>query len=377
VRVLLDYRPALRERTGVGEYAHEISAALTRRLNRADCLVLFSSSWKDRLDPQILPGTEVVDAHIPVRALNFAWHRLEWPPIERIAGPVDVAHSLHPLLMPARRAAQVVTVHDLHFLENPENAAAEIRRDYPALAGSHARRADAVITVSAFTSTRIQSLLSVPRDRITICPPGAPSWTPRDRQPPGGHLLFMGTIEPRKNVAVLLRAYAHLLGRRQDVPPLVLAGKVAPACQGILDEIGRPPLAGHVRHVGYVAGMEREQLYGDASMLILPSLEEGFGMPALEAMTIGVPVIVSDRGALPEVVGSAGMIVAADDHNGLAAAFERLLTDSTFAAQQAAAGIVQATHFSWDASASRLLEAYRSAIERRQALRPGSGQDKR
>jgi glycosyltransferase involved in cell wall biosynthesis len=369
VRVLLDYRPALRERTGVGEYAHEISAALARRLNGADRLVLFSSSWKDRLDPHILPGTEVVDARVPVSVLNLAWHRLEWPPIERIAGPVDIAHSLHPLLMPASRAAQVVTVHDLHFLDNPENAAAEIRRDYPSLAGSHARRADAVITVSTFTSGRIRSLLSVPQERITLCPPGAPPWTPRDRHMPDGHLLFMGTIEPRKNVSTLLRAYADVRSRRPDAPPLLLAGKVAASCQGILDEIGRPPLAGHVRHAGYVAGMQREQLYRDASMLLLPSLEEGFGMPALEAMTIGVPVIVSDRGALPEVVGDAGMIVAADDHLGLAAAIERLLSDRAFAAQHAAAGIAQAKHFSWDMSASRLIEAYTSAIERRRSGR--------
>ncbi len=374
MRVLLDYRPALRERTGVGEYAHEISAALARRLSETDRLVLFSSSWKDRLDRNILPGTDVVDTRIPVRVLNLAWHRLEWPPIERIAGAVDVAHSLHPLLMPARDAAQIVTVHDLHFLDNPENAAAEIRRDYPALAGSHARRADAVITVSTFTSGRIQSLLSVPRDNIALCPPGAPAWKPRERQVPAGHLLFMGTVEPRKNVSMLLRAYADLRSRRQDAPPLVLAGKVAAACQGILDEIGRPPLAGHVRHVGYVAGMQREQLYRDASMLILPSLEEGFGMPALEAMTIGVPVIVSNRGALPEVVGTAGLIVNADDHQGLGAAIERLLADPAFAAQQASAGIAQSKQFSWDRSASRLLDAYRSAIERRRSLRQGSGQ---
>jgi glycosyltransferase involved in cell wall biosynthesis len=318
-----------------------------------------------------------VDARIPVSVLNLAWHRWEWPPIERIAGRVDVAHSLHPLLMPASGAVQIVTVHDLHFLENPENAAAEIRRDYPALAGSHARRADAVITVSTFTSAKIQSLLSVPPDRIMLCPPGAPPWTPRDQQLTGTHLLFMGTIEPRKNVGVLLRAYADLLVRRQDAPPLVLAGKVAPACQGILDEIGRPPLAGHVRHVGYVAGMQREQLYRDAAMLLLPSLEEGFGMPALEAMTIGVPVIVSDRGALPEVVGQAGLIVGADDHLGLTAAMESVLSDRAVAARHAAAGIAQSKQFSWERSASRLLEAYRSAIERRQALRRRSGQDQR
>jgi hypothetical protein len=119
LRILLDYRPALRERSGVGEYIHEIAAALMRRLGPSDALTLFSSSWKDRLDARI-PGARVVDARVPVRLLNLAWHRLGWPPIERLAGPIDIAHSAHPLLMPARAATQIVTIYDLDFLDHPE-----------------------------------------------------------------------------------------------------------------------------------------------------------------------------------------------------------------------------------------------------------------
>ncbi len=118
----------------------------------------------------------------------------------------------------------------------------------------------------------------------------------------------MGTIEPRKNVATLLRAYAELLAREPDAPPLVLAGGLTPACASVLDDLARPPLAGRARHVGYVSGAERERLYRDASMVVLPSFDEGFGLPALEAMTIGVPAVVSSRGALPEVVGAAGLV---------------------------------------------------------------------
>ena len=365
MRILLDYRPALRTRTGVGEYAHELASALTRQLNPGDSLVLFSSSWKDRLPPGVVPGVEVVDARVPVTFLNLAWHRLEWPPIETFAGEVDIVHSMHPLLMPALRAAQVVTVHDLYFLDAPENTTAEIRRDYPALAGSHARRADAVITVSQYTARRVRGRLGVADDRVAICPNGAPRWPPIERYAANGHVLFMGTIEPRKNVVTLLAAYADLISRKPDAPPLVLAGGVAPACQPLLDELARPPLAGHVRHVGYVSGAERERLYREASMVVLPSLDEGFGLPALEAMTIGVPVIVSSRGALPEVVGPAGVIVEPDDVAGLAGAMQRLLSDPVLARSCSEQGIVQAGKFSWDVSAARLKEAYLSAVERR------------
>jgi glycosyltransferase involved in cell wall biosynthesis len=177
----------------------------------------------------------------------------------------------------------------------------------------------------------------------------------------------MGTLEPRKNVPALLQAYATLLARQPDAPPLVLAGGVAPACRHLLDEVARPPLAGRAKYVGYVSGIDRENLYRQASMVVMPSFDEGFGLPALEAMTIGVPVVVSSRGALPEVVGAAGTVVSPEDVPGLASAMERLLRDRAFADARAREGVVQARRFSWDASATRVLAAYRAAIDRRKA----------
>ena len=135
MRILIDYRPALTRRTGVGEYTHEMARALAALLPRNDRLTLFSSSWKDRLEADRVPGAVVADARIPVRLLNFLWHRLEWPPVERLAGPVDIAHSMHPLLMPARRAAQVVTIYDLFFLATRPAR----RRDPPGLSGAGRR----------------------------------------------------------------------------------------------------------------------------------------------------------------------------------------------------------------------------------------------
>jgi len=360
LRILLDYRPALRARTGVGEYAHELAAALLRQAAAGETLTLFSSSWKDRLDPRILPGARIVDARVPVRVLNAAWHRLGWPPVEMLAGPHDIAHSLHPLLMPTRRARQVVSIHDLDFLDHPERTQAEIRRDYRALAPAHARRASAVLTISRFTAGEIVSRLGVPPDRIVICSPGAPPWEPRRAAPPNGPILFMGTLEPRKNVGALLAAYAALIARRPDSPPLWLAGGATEGAASWLREIAQPPLAGRVEHLGYIASDRRYDLYTRASMLVLPSHLEGFGLPVLEAMTAGIPVIVSNRGALPEVAGDAGQIVEPDDPEGFAEAMRRYLDDPAFAAAAAARGLARARTYSWDASARTLLAAYRS-----------------
>lgn len=365
VRILLDYRPALRQRSGVGEYVHEVAAALLRTKAAGDELTLFSSSWKDRLSPSMLAGARHIDARVPVRLLNFCWHRLEWPSVERLAGAVDVAHSMHPLLMPARDAAQVVTVHDLFFLDHPERTRAEVRRDYPELAGAHARRADAVIVVSQYTAREAERRLGVVRDRITVCTPGAPSWIPRDRRTAEGPILFVGTLEPRKNVGALLAAYEQLLARRPDVPPLVLAGRATAESGGALDRLRRAPLAGRAQHLGYINPAERERLYRSASVLVLPSFDEGFGMPVLEAMSIGLPVVASNRGALPEVAGGAASLVDAEDRSALADAIARLLDDPAAYAEAIDSGLRRARQFTWENTASKLLEAYRSAAQRR------------
>lgn len=358
LRILLDYRPALRQRTGVGEYVHEIAAALTRLLGPSDAVTLFSSSWKDRLAPDAVPGAHVVDAKVPVRVLNLAWHRLEWPPVERFVGPVDIAHSAHPLLMPARSARQVVTVYDLDFLDHPERTRAEIRRDYATLAAPHARRAAAVITISSFTAGEIARRLGVPRDRIVICSPGAPPWPARAAAAPRGPILFMGTLEPRKNLGALLAAYAQLREMDPAAPPLWLAGGATEASAPWLRAIAQPPLEGHVRHLGYVESGGRYDLYAQASMLVLPSHLEGFGMTVLEAMTAGVPAIVSRRGALPEVAGDAAQIVEPDDVRGLAVAMKRYLEDPAAAAAATERGLRRARAYSWDASAKTLIDAY-------------------
>jgi glycosyltransferase involved in cell wall biosynthesis len=361
VRILIDYRAALRERTGVGEYVHQIASALVPLLGPDDSLTLFSSSWKDRLARGAVPGAAVVDARVPVSVLNFAWHRLRFPAVERFARRHDVVHSFHPLAIPTRASASFVTIHDLDFLDHPERTRAEIRRDYAALAAAHARRADRVVTVSRFTAGEITRRLGVDTSRLVICSPGAPDWRPRPAPLPNGPILFVGTLERRKNIGVLLEAYARLLDAVPDAPRLVLAGHASDAASELLRRIAEPPLAGHVEHLGYVAADRRQELYATGSMLVLPSLLEGFGLPVLEAMAVGVPVIVSDRGALPEVAADAGQVVPAEDAEALAQAMARYLREPSFYAAAVTRGLDRARRYSWRESAATLLAAYTEA----------------
>ena len=365
MRIVIDYRPALRARTGVGEYIHQATRALAQ--NGDDEITLFSSSWSDRPAADLttaLPHVRVIDQRIPVRALNFAWHRLGWPPVEAVAGGAyDIAHSPHPLLLPSRSAAQLVTIHDLHFISHPERTSGEIRRDYPALAGTHARRADRIIVSSRFTAGEVRRAFHIEGDKIAICPAGAPEWALETiGGDPHGYILFIGTLDARKNIGGLLQAYGQLLARSAHAPRLVIAGGTTPDAVGWLDDIARPPLAGHVEYLGYVAADRRESLFRGARLFVLPSFEEGFGLPALEAMAAGVPVLASNRGALPEVIGDSGWLIDPDDTGALSAGIERIATDAALRENFSRLGLARAGRFSWRQTASDIRHAYEDAI---------------
>lgn len=379
MRVLIDYRPALREPSGAGEYTHQLIKALVA-MSAADpherplALTIFSSSWKDRLvlSPD-LAGAASIDRRVPVRLLNFSWHRLGWPAAETLTGRAyDVTHSSHPLLLPARAAAQVITIHDLNFLTNPERTRREVRRDYAALARDHAHRADRILVPSSFTAGEVERRLGVPRRRMAICPPGAPDWPPRAAAPNDGYVLFFSTLEPRKNVGGLLDAYERLLSSPAEarhyvrtVPELVLAGKATEDARPWLDRLERPPLKGVVRHVGYVDSDQRRALFEGARLLVQPSFEEGFGLSVLDAMTLGVPVVAADRGSLPEVLGDAGPLVDPDQPAEIADAIGRVLDDHEYAAACTAKGVARARTFRWDQTARVVYDMYVQAIERR------------
>lgn len=370
MRILLDYRPALRQRTGVGEYVHELARALVASGPPGESLTLFSSSWKDRLAPDTVPGAAIVDRPFSVRLLDLAWHRLGQPHVELITGQsFDVVQSTRPLLIPSRQAAQVITVYDLDFLDHPERTRAEIRRDYPSLVPIHARRADQILTISENTARDIETRLRVDPARVSVAYPGGPDWSPRQAEPADGSILFLGTLEPRKNLGVLLEAYARLRARRATTPPLILAGGAGARADEILERAHRSDLDGHVQLPGYIAPETRQSLYSQALVFVLPSHTEGFGIPAVEAMACGVPVIAANRGALPEAVGSAGRLVDPDDPTALAAALDEILNDAPLRGRMSVAGVAQARKFQWSETARVTRDAWSLALAHRKTHR--------
>lgn len=359
MKVLLDYRPALRNRTGVGEYVHRTALALAETASPGDQVALFSSSWKDRLQAPA-GGIEVHDARLPVRGLTWMWHRLEWPPVERLTGRIDIVHSPTPLLIPAARAARAVSIFDLFFLDHPGATDAEVRRDYGALAADHARRADLVVTISHTVAEAVVRRFDVDPARIVTAYCGAPAWTAPPEPAADGPVICVGTLEPRKNIAGLLDAWTSLVAGGVRVP-LHLAGGAPASAAPELARLAAPPLAGLVQHLGYIPDADRYALYAGARLLVMPSWDEGFGIPVVEAMAAGVPVVCANRGALPEVCGDAAEYVDPADPKAMADTIARVLHSPARLADLRERGLARVRRYSWTDTARTLWSAYAHA----------------
>jgi glycosyltransferase involved in cell wall biosynthesis len=368
-RVALDVRPSLTKPTGVGSYV----LALARRLPQAAPdyqFILFSASLRERYPHRAWPAnTTLVDRRVPVRMLNLAWHRLEWPPLDRLVGAsLDLTHSPHPLLLPAQRARQVVTVHDLFFLKHPEMTNAEIRRDYADLVRDHVRRADGVICVSEHTASEARLLLDLAPGKIAVIQhgvdpvyrapvsPEAVDGVLRHHRLPRGGILYVGSEEKRKNLIGLVMAYLGLAGRRRGLPPLILVGPGPGWAQG------GSAVGPQIRATGYLETAEIRALMAASAMLVLPSLEEGFGLPVAEAMAAGLPVVCSRGSALEEVAGDAATLVNPLDTRSIADGIERLLDDGAVAESQRQRGLERSRAFDWDITAAKTVELYRRIL---------------
>jgi glycosyltransferase involved in cell wall biosynthesis len=295
-------------------------------------------------------------------------------PADLLTGTVDVFHSPDYLLPPVRRGKKVVTVHDLSFLRHPEAAEPSLRAFLCASVPRSVRKADLVLGDSESTRQDVIELLGIDGDRVEVVYPGVDgAFRVIDDQ---HHLaavkqlygldcpfiLNVGTLEPRKNLVTLLDAYAALR-RRGLEHKLVIAGGRGWLYDGVFRRLEELSLEQDVIFLGYVAEEHLPALYSLADLLVFPSLYEGFGLPPLEAMACGTPVITSDSSSLPEVVGKAGLMVPARDADALAEAIATVLADSVLREDLVKQGLSWAAQFTWRAAGEKLLAIYQRLHE--------------
>lgn len=294
--------------------------------------------------------------------------------------PVDILHVQY-TAPPFCRAPVITTIHDLAFEHLPETFTRRGKTQLRLTVRRTARRAAHILTVSEFSRQDIINTYQLPPDKITVTHNGCePQFTP---QPTSNceadiikgkfgitrnYLLAVGSLQPRKNLVRLLRAYARL---RQQEPTfqlqLVIVGRQLWLYREILQEIKQQNFAADVIITGYASDEDLPALYRSAVALVYPSLFEGFGLPPLEAMACGTPVITSNSSSLPEVVGTAALLVDPYEEAALAQAMCNISGDATLRLQLRQAGIQQAKGFTWSAAAEKTLKLYQEITRKHQS----------
>lgn len=365
LRVALDATPLIGARTGVGEFTDGVLRALAAR-DDVD-VAGYALSWRAwrSLSAVLPPGVRHIRRSMPPQPLRACWLRWDVPPGEWWTGRVDVVHGTNFVVPATRRAAAVTTVHDLTAVRFPELCSGDPLL-YPQLLRRSFARGAWVHTVSSFVAQEVVELLGADPERVVVVPEAVPPVAPADKENgwklAGGdrYVLALATVEPRKDHLSLVRAFDLVADEDVEVR-LVIAGLEAWGSDALNVAVARARHADRIMRLGYVGNDDRAALLRGATMLAFPSRYEGFGLPPLEAMTVGVPVVATEAGSLPEVLGDAALLVPVNDVAALAGALSRALSDGALRGQMVAAGHAQVARYSWDRCAAGLVDLYRRA----------------
>ncbi len=368
MRIAVDATPLVGAGTGVATFTRGAIGALARQSNIDLTAYGLTLRGRAALARAVPDGVAVVGRPMPATLLTRLWAAFDGPAAEWWTGSVDVVHGLNFVVPPTRHAAQVVTVYDLTAVRFPELCAPASLR-YPELVRRAVKRGAWVHTLAQAIAEEVVEDLGVDPDRVRVVPSGldttvvGPGGAGRGREVAGAdrYLLAVGTVEPRKGLPDLVRAFDAVAGDRRDVR-LVVAGPDGWGTAAFAAAVRAATHGDRVVPLGWVDASRRDDLLAGASALVMPSLYEGFGYPALEAMSKGVPVIATAVGSLPEVIGHAGRLVPAGDGDALAGALADVLDDPEGARAWASAGPARAATFSWSSCAEGLAELYADAM---------------
>lgn len=388
-KITIDYTSAIHQGAGIGR--------LTRELVRALLKLDEAKAHEFGLFVMGRPGLEVPitnlmrTANLPMRTVRWndrwlyrLWFKANLPvPVQRFSGPCDLYHAADFVLPPLDKGIpSVVTVHDLSFERDPASAPPRLIPFLKKVVPQSAQRADHLIADSHATAQDLQTLYGIAADKITVIHSGVEArFVPFDeesilarrrRQYVRKHyklgdtpfILTVGTMQRRKNHLGLVRAFAKIVKRQTANVNLVIAGGKGWLYDDVLAEVQALGLSERVKFIGFVDDNDLPHLYTLASAFAFPSFYEGFGLPPLEAMACGIPVVTSSVSSLPEVVGDAALSIDPNDIDALAEALDQSLNDADWRAIAHARGLARAHEFTWERSAQQLLSVYEGVLGR-------------
>lgn len=368
MRIGIDLSAIQSTKSGVDWYTHHVIKEIMGLLRPDERLFLFTNRETGfEKEATSHPGVTVVMSRFPYQE---PWRQFILPLLLR-RHEIDVCFFTNFVLSVAGSCPMVLTIHDLSFKLFPRTHSLRNVIWARSLVPISTRRARHIIADSHNTKLDLLRTMSVPEEKVTVVHLGAsglfsPEPEPGDDQAVSGYgivkpyVLYVGTLEPRKNLTMLIRSFDKLAKSNPDIH-LVLAGRRGWMAQAIFDELERRDLIGRVHITGYVQDQHLPALYRGAAAFIYPSLYEGFGLPPLEAMSAGTPVIVSKNSSLPEVVGDAGLYVNPLDPAELTKAMEAVVGDPELAQSLREKGLKRAGLFSWKKTAEKTLQIIRDA----------------
>lgn len=376
MRIAIEYSAAINQLAGIGRFVRGLVNAIAEIDHQNEYVLLHAAPNPGRA-VTLPPGPNFTARRLPFRerTLTILWHRLRLPlPADRLTGPVDIFHAPDFILPPVQRAVTLLTVHDLAFLVYPECAHEKLRRFLEGAVPRSVARADYVLTDSENTRNDVVCLLDVNPERVFVVPGGVdPIFAPASeqdiqrvchfyeiRQP---YVLAVGTIEPRKNYPRLMEAYARFRTRTGLPHQLVLAGGRGWLSEDTFRSAERSPYREDIRFTGHVPDEELAALYSGAEVFAYPSLYEGFGLPVLEAMACGAPVVCSDTSSLPECAEGAALLVSPNDPEAIAEAVESVCGNDQVRQELQRQGRERARQYQWAHSAERLLAIYEQVAQ--------------
>lgn len=372
----IDYTAAYEQGAGIGRYVRELIRALAALDRQTPYRLFVAGAAHSDLPP--VPGPNFSWRPTRVTPLWFArlWHRARFPlPVETFIGRVALFHATDFTLPPTLPGAKtLLTVHDLSFVRAPETTTPVLKAYLDRVVPRSVHRATHILADSQATKEDLVELYGTPPEKITVLLGGAnPEFKPvedkvgrrsvRERYhiPPNPYIFSIGTVQPRKNYARLITALAALGPAFEDVHLVIAGGRGwldSPIYQSVTDS----GLSERVHFIGFARDEDLPALYSEARCLAYPSLYEGIGLPVLEAMACGIPVVTSNISSMPEVAGDAALLIDPYQVDELVDSLRRLLTDESLRADLIKRGYDQAACFTWDRAAQQLQDIYRQML---------------
>jgi glycosyltransferase involved in cell wall biosynthesis len=373
--IYVDVSAAVHRRAGLGRYAESLTRALMGSAGGRRSYALFFNRERG-IAP--LSGLE----HLPASTVTLGykpWRMLVWlgqlahVGFDRLLPQGALFHATEHLLLPLRSVPTVLTVHDLIFRHLPEHHKSLNRRYLNLTLPLYCRRANHIIAISECTRRDVMTAYDLPPEKVTVIYEAAdPRFCPQTRDRvttvrqhyglPEQYILFVGTIEPRKNLTRLLRAF-EAVHREGLCDALVIVGKRGWLYGDFFAELERSPVRDAVLLPGYVPDEALPAIYAGARALAFPSLYEGFGLPVLESMACGTPVACSDTSSLPEVAGGAALYFDPDSQGAIFETLRQLLSDPALRSELVQRGLGRAARFSWDRVAAETEAVYEAVMD--------------